>query len=77
MILTCIVEGNDLHVRGDKDESGSKFRGAVARMYASRGPGLASGYNSVVERLRETEYPMLNGMPSAKYRHHRLGNMTR
>ncbi|KAK7719686.1 hypothetical protein SLS64_001865 [Diaporthe eres] len=30
-------------------------------MDASRGPGLASGYNSAVERLRETEYPMLNG----------------
>ncbi|KAI7775281.1 hypothetical protein LA080_007081 [Diaporthe eres] len=30
-------------------------------MDASRGPRLASGYNSAVERLRETEYPMLNG----------------
>lgn len=36
-------------------------------MDASRGQGLASGYNSAVERLRETEYPMLKGMPSGKH----------
>ncbi|KAJ0121278.1 MOSC N-terminal beta barrel domain-containing protein [Diaporthe amygdali] len=30
-------------------------------MDASRGSELSSGYNSAVERLRETEYPMLNG----------------
>ncbi|POS80872.1 MOSC N-terminal beta barrel domain-containing protein [Diaporthe helianthi] len=30
-------------------------------MDAARGLDLASGYNSAVEKLRETEYPMLNG----------------
>lgn len=66
VIPRCTLEHKGVHVYGDKDESGSNCRGAVARMDASRGSGLASGYNSAVERLRETEYPMLNGMPSGE-----------
>ncbi|KAI3401582.1 hypothetical protein diail_10183 [Diaporthe ilicicola] len=37
-------------------------------MEASQGSGLAPGYNSAVERLREAEYPMLNGKPSGELR---------
>ena len=64
VIPTSTVECKRLNVHGDTDKSGSNFSGAVARMDVSRGSGLVSGYNSAVERLRETEYPMLNGMPS-------------
>lgn len=46
----------------------SNLRGAVARMDAARGSGLTSGYNPAVEKLREKEYPMLNGMPFEKHR---------
>lgn len=38
-------------------------------MDAARGSGLISGYNPAVEKLRETEYPMLNGMPYEKHQH--------
>lgn len=69
MISTSIVESQGLNVHGDKDETVSNFRGAVARMDAARGSILVPAYNSAVEKLRETEYPMLNGMPPESHRH--------